>query len=477
MVALTTVMLLASCGGGGGGGGQGATGTSSASGTSSGATSSGGGTSSTSSSSGGDSGCDITITTSTSPGYTQLEAAQPGQTVCLAAGTYHWRVWLHKTTASAGNAITIRAQDPAHRPVFDYSGWWSYGGNGIPAAPGSYSSSDAYRSAWRVDGAYYTIDGVIIENVAGGDENSAGIRYVNSSNLTIRNARFYHNDMGIQGGGSNTLVEYSEFDANGVPSTDQAHNIYILGGDNFTLRYSYSHDCRGGQDFHIRARNATLAYNWFQNAGDYEGDMMTEVSTYDAGANGTQNLLLIGNVFVQNAAPGNEGKFITMYNDVGTPKPTFNLTALWNTFVFNDTYAYGAGVIQFSTNTLAAGTVTFANNLVAGAGPTTPRSVVVATDGGSGAYTLSGSNNWLLSGFSGRTGALAGSVLGADPMFNAAGAYDYSLQSGSGARNAAATVVTPAPVSQVDAPPPNNSATLSADWAVRGAVTSIGAHQ
>lgn len=447
---LTAATVLPGCGGGGSSSGSSSTTAVSTapSGDSSPGSSSGSAGSDTSS-------CDITITTSTNPGFTQLEAASPGQTVCIAPGTYHFRVWLHKT-ASAALPITIKALDPTRRPVFDYAGW-TYGGDCVPTAPGSYSNSDACRSAWRVDGAYYTVNGVVIQNASNAPgaayDNTAGLRYLNSVNLTVRNSRFYRNDMGIQGGGSNTVIESSEFDRNGFPGSDQSHNIYILGGDNFTLRYSYSHDCIGGQDFHIRARNATVAYNWFQNASDYEGDMMTDQANYDPGINGTQNLLLIGNVFVQNATPGNEGKFITLYNDTGSPKPTFNLTALWNTFVFNDTYPYGAGVVQFSTNTLTGGTVVFSNNLVGGAGPTTSRSVV-RTDGGSGTLNLSGSNNFFLSGFSGNTSGLSASVFALDAKFTNPSASDYTLQSGSPAAGIANSGLTPQPQFRFATPPP-----------------------
>lgn len=390
--------------------------------------------------------CDITIVPSST--FAQLEAVSPGQTVCIAPGTYHFRVWLNKA-ATADHPITIRALDPAQRPVFDYTGWTHGWVDGVPPFPGSYMGNDAYRSAWRVDGSHYTIDGIIIQNAnnAGNPnfDNTAGLRYLNSSHLTVRNCRFFANDMGIQGGGSNTIIEYSEFDRNGYEGSDQSHNIYILGGDNFTLRYSYAHDSIGGQNFHIRARNATLAYNWFQNAADYEGDMMTNQANYDPGITGIQNLLLLGNVFVQNAAPANQTKFITLYNDDSSvAKPTFNLTALWNTFIFNDTYPYGAGVIKFSTATLAGGNIVFSNNVVAGVGATTARAAII-TDGGSGALSSSGSSNFFLSGFAGQSGNLTASIIAADPKFADPQHSNYSLQTSSLATGLAATSASPSP--------------------------------
>lgn len=95
--------------------------------------------------------------------------------------------------------------------MFDYTGWanntnWV---SGVPPFPGSYGVSDAYRSAWRVTGNYYIIDGMIIQHannsVADGApnnwfDNTAGIRYLNSVGMTVRNSLITRNDMGIQGG-------------------------------------------------------------------------------------------------------------------------------------------------------------------------------------------------------------------------------------------------------------------------------------
>ena len=452
--ACLLIATLAACGGGGG----------------SASVSVGTGGSSGVSPPGGSTSCDVTVTTADS--YDKIEAATAGQTVCIAAGTYHFRVTLAKAgTASA--PITIRAADPANRPVFDYTS----STHDVTGWPGSYSSSDAFRSAWRVTGAYYIIDGIVIQGANNSynnwsiNDNTSGIRYLNSSNLTIRNCRLYNNDMGVQGGGSNTVIEYTEFDANGVPNSDQSHNIYILGGDNFTLRYSYSHDSVGGQNFHVRARNATLAYNWFQNAADYEGDMMTNQASYDAGANGVQDMLFLGNVVVQNPTPGNEGKLITLYNDGGTPNPTMNITALWNTFVFREA---GRGTdtapIQFSKATLAAGTVVFSNNIVSASGA---RSAVI-TDAGSGSLTVSGTNNFF------PTGSLVLPIVGTkfatDVLFVNAGSGNYALQAISPAAGYASLAVTPRPTFGFSSAP-TAAALLSGSVTARAAATNPGAMQ
>jgi hypothetical protein len=423
--------VAAACGGGGSGagsaGGSGDTG-------GGGATSSGG-------------ACNVTVTTSDS--YSKIEDATPGQTVCISPGTYHFRVTLAKAgTASA--PIVIRALDPASRPVFDYTST----AHDVTGWPGSYSASDAVRSAWRVTGAYYVIDGIVILGANNSfdnwsvNDNTAGIRYLNSSHLTIRNCWLYNNDMGVQGGGSETLIEYAEFDHNGVPNSDQSHNLYVLGGDNLTLRYSYLHDSVGGQNFHVRARNATLAYNWFENAADYEGDMMTNQTSYDPGANGVQSLLFIGNVVVQNPTPGNEGKLITLYNDGGTPNPTMNLTAVWNTFVFREARrGTDTAPIQFSKATLAGGTIVFSNNIVSASGA---RSAVI-TDSGSGTLALSGTNNFFPTGSS--VAPLINTKFAVDVLFGNANGNDYTLQATSQAAGYANTTVAPQPAWRFTAMP------------------------
>lgn len=108
------------------------------------------------------------------------------------------------------------------------------------------------------------------------------------------------------------------------------------------------------QNFHIRARNATVAHNWF----DYEGEMMTNQSAYDPGNTGTQNLLFLGNVVIQNAAPDNELKLLQLCNDAGTSNVSMRLTALWNTFLFwQADLGTETAVVKYGTATLATGTV------------------------------------------------------------------------------------------------------------------------
>ncbi|HWX18774.1 MAG TPA: hypothetical protein VN578_02600 [Candidatus Binatia bacterium] len=227
--------------------------------------------------------------------YTKIEAAQPGDEVVIAPGTYAFLVYLTKA-GGVTNPIVIRAQDPANRPV------WDFGTNLLDAAPGSYGAGDRGRAAWQFSGAKnYSISGILFRNCRNSSQNAAGIRYYNgTTNLYVKECVFTQNDNGITGGTqeSAATVEFCEFGTNGnLAASSPTHNLYIYGGT-FYLRYCYVHDSLQSQNFHVRARNVTLEYNWFARAQSYEGDLMTDDDFSGAGPF-SQAMTLRGNVFVQ----------------------------------------------------------------------------------------------------------------------------------------------------------------------------------
>lgn len=369
--------------------------------------------------------------------YATIEAAKAGDTVLIAPGTYNFRLWLHQVgTASA--PITIKAQDPNNRPVFDYFGQVAQ------LFSGSYNSGDAYRGCWQVrdGGAYYIIDGIVIKGCNGIDQNSAGIRLVGSEHLTIRNSLFQNNENGVFGSGYSTLIEYSEFDHNGNGVNDQAHNIYIGAGDYFTLRYSYLHDSNGGQNFHSRAWNSTIEYNWFSRAGDYEGDIMTPIISYlPNGAPQIQYLTLRGNFFLTHSMPGNEYKVIALFNDAVMGNLSMDLTAIWNTFVIQENFTPGA-VIQVRNDGLISANVKFSNNIIAS--PSTRNFVEISPTPAN--YTLSGTKNWFVTGSN--VGSLINTIFGTVPGFTNAAAKDFTLASSSAIRGIADASVAGQPTKE-----------------------------
>src|SRR5579859_6047690 len=274
-------------------------------------------------------GAVINVTTNDS--YAKIEGANPGDEVVIAPGTYAFRVYLTKQ-ATPTNPIVIRALDPTRRPV------WDFGTTLVENAPGSYTAGDRGRGGWQFSGAQsYDISGIVLRHCRTASFNSAGIRYYNgTTNLHIKDCVFNLNDNGLTGGTQNSeaVVEFCEFNANGNTNASLSaptHNIYVYGGW-LTMRYCYIHDSVQGENFHIRCRNSTFEYNWFARANNYEGDLMSDDDFSGTGAF-SQTMILRGNVFVQNALPGNHSQVVALYNDAGLANLTLSLRMLYNTFV------------------------------------------------------------------------------------------------------------------------------------------------
>jgi hypothetical protein len=354
-----------------------------------------------------------------SPGdtYAKIEAANPGDEVVIAPGTYAFRVYLTKQ-ATATNPIVIRAQNPGNRPV------WDFGTTNVESAPGSYTAGDRGRGGWQFSGAHnYRLSGIVFRNCRTASFNSAGIRYYNgTTNLYLKDCLFTDNDNGLTGGTQNSeaTVEFCEFNTNGNTNaalSSPTHNVYVYGGY-LAMRYCYVHDPVQGQDFHIRCRSATLEYNWFARANSYEGDLMTDDDFSGAGPF-TQTLTLRGNVIVQKTSPLNNSQVIAIYNDGGLANLTLNVRALYNTFVGN------GGSAAFVHVSNADGTqmnVEISDNIVSGT--TRPALVEDSAHG-----TVSGVRNWLKT--NAIVGALAGSVQSAAPGFRNAAASDFMLATNS----------------------------------------------
>lgn len=372
-----------------------------------------------------------TISVTPADSYAKIEAAGPGDEVVIAPGTYRFRVYLTQT-APANAPILIRAQDPNNRPVWDLTGGY------VEDAPGSYTAPDRGRGCWQLSGATnIQISGLVIQECHTRSFNSAGLRYYNTSTgIKLKDVLFRGNDNGLTGGtqDSELTAEFCEFDSNGnlgAPSSSPTHNLYIYGGT-FALRYSYAHDPIQGQNFHIRAKNSTIEYNWFARPKSYSGDLMTD-DDFSAGA--LQTMLLRGNLIDQ-GTPQNHGQIIAIFNDAGSrPGLRFSLTMIHNTILVTQPQGFPVHLSNADGTPMNA---EIDNNLIWGVSP--QQTVYLIEDPSHGAVT--GTNNFLPTG--GIPGSLNATVYGGNPFVNPA-ARDFTLSPGSAPINAASATIAGLP--------------------------------
>jgi hypothetical protein len=403
------------------------------------------------------------INVTTNDNYTKIEAANPGDEVVIAPGTYAFRVYLTKQ-AGVTNPIVIRALDASNPPV------WDFGSTLVENAPGSYGAGDRGRGGWQFSGAKnYRISGIVFRNCRTASFNSSGIRYYNTTtNLYLKDCVFHQNDNGLTGGTQNSeaTVEFCEFNANGNTNaslSSPTHNIYVYGGD-LLLRYCYVHDPVQGQNFHIRCRNATLEYNWFARANSYDGDLMTD-DDFSGPGPFSQTMTLRGNVIVQKSNPLNNSQIIAIYNDGGLANLTLNVRAYYNTFVGNGGNAAFVHVSNADGTQMSA---ELSNNIIFG---TTRPALIENTN----AASVTGVNNWIRTNAIVGTppsGNLTGSIRSASPGFRNATAQDYTLTNGSVCINAASPNVFGLPGCEYFF----NEAT-NRQWRIRPAARDVGAFE
>jgi pectate lyase len=300
-------------------------------------------------------------------------AAAAGDTVEIDAGTY---------TSDACNVgagkdnLTIRGV--GGRAKMDATGFAISNGKAI----------------WVVNSDKVTIENIEFMGAAVPDWNGAGIR-IEAANLTIRNCYFHDNQDGILGGPptdgtGEVLIEYSEFDHNGLgDGCNQggcAHNMYLNHFGKFTLQYSWSHNV---ETAHLVKTRAYANYILYNRIGS-EGNTTTSIQI-DMPNGGLA--YVIGNTIQKDASAGNG--FLIDFAEEGASNPTQTLYVVGNTFVDGKSSTF----IGFPAGTDTSGIV---DNIFVGTG--TPLS----------------------------SGALpAANLVGQDPLFVAAASYDYHLQSGS----------------------------------------------
>jgi len=209
----------------------------------------------------------------------------------------------------------------------------------------------------------------------------------------------------------------------------------------------------------MRCRDATLEYNWFARANNYDGDLMTDDDFTGAGPF-SQVLTLRGNLFIQNPLPGNHSQAIAMFNDGGVTNLTLTLRALYNTYVGANTNAAFVHVSNADGTQMKA---EIWNNIIYGT--RTPSLVEDSLHG-----SVSGANNWIQT--NATPGPLTNSIQSPSPGFRDPAAKDYTLASNSQCIGAANSTVYGLPGKEYFL----NEIT-NCQWRVRPAARDVGAFE
>lgn len=122
------------------------------------------------------------------------------------------------------------------------------------------------KAIWVIRGDKVTVENIEFSGTRVADLNGAGIRG-EGTRLTVRNAHFHHNEMGLMTSGNpygEVLIEGCEFNDNSVDYRRHrrlGHNIYIGDIAKFTLKNSYIHDAHVGHNVKSRAKENYILYN------------------------------------------------------------------------------------------------------------------------------------------------------------------------------------------------------------------------
>jgi hypothetical protein len=232
-------------------------------------------------------------------------AAQDGDTVEIAAGTYS----NSDMVATWGqNDLTIRG----------------VGGRVHLDAEGVTIAND--KAIWVTGGDNITIEQIDFSHAEVDDENGAGIRS-EGDQLTLRHCSFSNNQTGILTSNKGTeeiLIEYCEFNHNGLGDPGYTHNIYVGRAAKFTLRGSYSHHALHGHNVKSRAAENHILYNRIMDEDDGQSSYLIDLP------NGGLSFL-IGNVFHQGTQA--ENVHMVSYAAEGADNPIQALYVSANTLV------------------------------------------------------------------------------------------------------------------------------------------------
>ncbi|MBT8130741.1 MAG: hypothetical protein KJO35_00610, partial [Gammaproteobacteria bacterium] len=183
------------------------------------------------------------------------------------------RVGPHRSITSIAEAARVASDgDTVEIDAADYEGGvalWPQNRiivKGVGGRPSITSNGKVIqrRDVWLFTGNDVTVENVEISGARSEFENGAGIRHTGAG-LTLRHVFLHNNENGLLTGNGHpdtnkVLIEFSEFASNG-DARGYAHNIYVGRAERFEMRFSYTHEARGGHLVKSRARRNLLSYN------------------------------------------------------------------------------------------------------------------------------------------------------------------------------------------------------------------------
>jgi hypothetical protein len=183
--------------------------------------------------------------------------------------------------------------------------------------------------------------------------NGSGIR-PDASGLIVCNSYFHDNDNGIMGGAGDVLIEYSEFNHNGLGEYGKTHNIYMdYAVTKLVFRHNYSHRAHIGHELKSNAAENYILYNRLSNE---DGDASYNIDIPHGGLT-----YIIGNIIQQ--GPNTDNSAIVSYGAEGLLNGrTDNLYLVSNTLVNDDSSG------TFITANAGTKVIRLINNLFVGSG-------------------------------------------------------------------------------------------------------------
>jgi hypothetical protein len=237
-----------------------------------------------------------------------------GQTITLEPGLY-----LRDNGIVRANRVTIK----------------STGGAAARAVMVSQGRVAENKAILVTKGNDITIDGLAFEGARSISGNGAGIRH-EGGDLTVRNALFDRNEMGLLSGAhpsaqifiENTEFRYSE---RGQPIDESkrrnpAHNIYVGNAAKLSLRGVWSHGAQLGHTLKSRARDNLIEASYFSSRDG--------TASYEAEFPSGGLVHFIGNIVEQGVDSDNTTLFSFGAEHVSLPNPGPHRIAMhFNTFV------------------------------------------------------------------------------------------------------------------------------------------------